>query len=51
MTDKSVKGVLKRDVIIIKFVKLWDFSGYYERTSSERPTRQKLAFQVTIFSS
>ena len=29
----------------VKFLKLWDFSGYYERTTSQRPTFQKLAFQ------
>ena len=29
----------------IKFVKLWDFSGYCERTTSKRLTCQKLAFQ------
>ena len=29
----------------IKFVKLWDFSGYRERTTSKRLTCQKLAFQ------
>ena len=26
------------DVIKTKFVKLWDLSGYSERTSSKRPT-------------
>ena len=26
-------------------MKLWDFSGYCERTTSKRPTCQKLAFQ------
>jgi len=38
---------IKCAVIKIKFVKLWDFSGYYERTTSgsKRPTCQKLAFQ------
>ena len=36
----------------IKCVKLWDFSGYYERTTSgsKRPTRQKLAFQGKLSS-
>ena len=34
--------VLKGDVIKIKFVKLWDLSGYSERTTSKRPTCQKL---------
>ena len=51
MTEKSVNGVVKCDVIKLKFVKLWDFLGYYERTTSKRPTRQKLAFQSTILSS
>ena len=27
----------------IKFLKLWDLLGYFERTTSERPTYQKLA--------
>ena len=30
--------VLKCDVIKTKFVKLWDLSGYSERTASKRPT-------------
>ena len=33
--------VLKCDVIIMKFLKLWDLSGYFERTMSKRPTCQK----------
>ena len=34
---------VKCDVIKIKFVKLWDLSGYSERTTSKRPTCPKLA--------
>ena len=37
--------VLKCDVIKIKFLKLWDLSGYSERTMSTRPTYQKWAFR------
>ena len=33
--------VLKCDVIKMKFLKLWDLSGYSERTMSKRPTYQK----------
>ena len=33
--------VLKCDVIKMKFLKLWDLSGYSERTMSKRPTCQK----------
>ena len=33
--------VLKCDVIKMTFVKLWDLSGYSERTMSKRPTCQK----------
>ena len=33
--------VLKCDVIKIKFLKLWDLSGYSERTMYKRPTCQK----------
>ena len=33
--------VLKCDVIKMKFPKLWDLSGYCERTMSKRPTCQK----------
>ena len=36
--------VLKCDVIKMKFLKLWDLSGYSERTMSKRPTYQKWAF-------
>ena len=36
--------VLKCYVIKIKFLKLWDLSGYSERTMSKRPTCQKWAF-------
>ena len=31
------------DVIKIKFVKLWNWLKYFERTISERPTQPKLA--------
>ena len=34
---------LSDDAIKIKFLKLWDFLGYFERTTSERPSCQKLA--------
>ena len=37
--------VLKCDVIKMKFLKLWDLSGYSERTMSKRPTYQKWAFR------
>ena len=37
--------VLKCDVIKKKFLKLWDLSGYSERTISKRPTCQKWAFR------
>ena len=33
--------VLKCDVIKMKFLKLWDLSGYSERTVSKRPTCYK----------
>ena len=33
--------VLKCDVVKMKFLKLWDLSGYSERTMSKRPTCQK----------
>ena len=33
--------VLKCDVIKMKFLKLWDLSGYSERTMSKRPICQK----------
>ena len=33
--------VPKSDVIKMKFLKLWDLSGYSERTMSKRPTCQK----------
>ena len=36
--------VLKRVVIKTKFLKLWDLSGYSERTMSKRPICQKWAF-------
>ena len=44
----SYNRVLKCDVIKIKFVKLWDFSWYYEGSTSKRPTCQKLAFQGKV---
>ena len=37
--------VLKCDVIKMKFLKLWDLSGYSERTMSKRPTCQNWAFR------
>ena len=37
--------VLKCDVIKKKFLKLWDLSGYSERTMSKRPTWKKWAFR------
>ena len=40
----SVKGFLSDEIIQIKFVKLWDFSGYSKRKTPKRPTYQKLAF-------
>ena len=33
--------LLKCDVMKMKFLKLWDLSGYSERTMSKRPTCQK----------
>ena len=33
--------VLKCDVIKMNFLKLWDLSGYSERTMSKRPICQK----------
>ena len=49
MTNKNVSlysfgvvnRVLKCDVIKMKFLKLWDLSGYSERAMSKRPTYQK----------
>ena len=38
------KVLLSDDVIKIKFIKLWDLSGYSEKTTSQRLTCQKLAF-------
>ena len=35
--------VLKCDVIKMKFLKLWDLSGYSERTMFKRPTCQKMS--------
>ena len=43
----EVKGIVSEnrvksdDVIKIEFLKLWDLSGYSERTMSKRPTYQK----------
>ena len=37
----SGNRVRKCDVIKMKFLKLWDLSGYSERTMSKRPTCQK----------
>ena len=36
-----VDRILKCDVIKMKFLKLWDLSGYSERTMSKRRTCQK----------
>ena len=33
--------ILKCDVTKMKFLKLWDLSGYSEKTMSKRPTCQK----------
>ena len=44
-THFSSNRVLKCDVIKMKFPKLWDLSGYSERTMSKRPTCQKGAFR------
>ena len=41
MMMMNVYRVLKCDVIKMKFLKLWDLSGYSERTTSKRPTCQK----------
>ena len=32
----------------IKFVKLWDLSGYFERKTSKIPTCQKLALWIKL---
>ena len=32
----------------IKFVKLWDLSGYFERKTSKIPTCQKLALGIKL---
>ena len=39
--SKQNNRVLKCDVIKLKFPKLWDLSGYSEKTMSKRPTCQK----------
>ena len=39
--EQTINRVLKCDVIKMKFLKLWDLSGYSERTMSKRPTCQK----------
>ena len=41
----SVMGFLSDEIIQIKFVKLWDFSGYSKRKTPKRLTYQKVAFQ------
>ena len=38
------------DIIKMKFLKLWDLSGYSERTMSKMPTCQKLAIRGKIVS-
>ena len=38
------------DVIKMKFLKLWDLSGYAERAMSKRPTCQKMSMQGQIVS-
>ena len=38
-TNKMIRVL--NDVIKRKFLKLWDLSGYSERTMSKRPTYQK----------
>ena len=45
LKSKVLNRVLKCDVIKMKFLKLWDLSGYSERTMSKRPTCQKWAFR------
>ena len=35
-----INRVLKCDIIKMKFLKLWDLSGYSQRTMSKRPTCQ-----------
>ena len=39
--SKQNNRVLKCDVIKMQFLKLWDLSGYSEKTMSKRPTCQK----------
>ena len=41
VSHRALYRVLKCDVIKMKFLKLWDLSGYSERTMSKRPTCQK----------
>ena len=38
---RTVNRVLKCDVVKMKFLKLWDLSGYSERTMPKRPICQK----------
>ena len=45
LLDDPCNRVLKCDVIKMKFLKLWDVSGYSERTMSKRPSCQKWAFR------
>ena len=37
------------DITKIKFLKLWDLLGYFERTTSERLTCQKLALWAKYY--
>ena len=41
VSHQPLYRVLKCDVIKMKFLKLWDSSGYAKRTMSKRPTCQK----------
>ena len=41
VVTSSLNRVLKCDVIKMKFLKLWDLSGYSERTMPKRPICQK----------
>ena len=41
VSHRPLYRVLKCDVIKMKFLKLWDSSGYAKRTMSKRPTCQK----------
>ena len=46
----SSNRVLKCDVIKMKFLKLWDLSGYSERTMSKRPYLPKMSISGQILS-